>query len=105
MAEAQPLPLVGEIVHFYDPHLVSRIGFAEGYGGRGKGPYAAIVVNDKPEGLDLFVYYPAKQPGFVQEKVRVEPTDEDLAKEAVPKPYWSWLNPAQKARAVQRLPK
>lgn len=102
MPDAKPTPLITEMVHFYDPHLVSRIGFAEGYGGMGKGPYAAVVVNNQSEGLDLFVFYPAKQPAFVQEKVRFRPSDEDLAKEAVPKPYWDWTSPTQAARAAKR---
>jgi hypothetical protein len=95
-------PAIGEFVHFYDPHLVMRVGFAEGYGGRGVGPYAAIVVNDQDSGLDLHVLYPAKQPAFVQDKVRERPADDVLAKEAVPKPYWDWTNASQKARAVKR---
>lgn len=95
-------PNIGEIVHFYDPHLPSRIGFANGYGGRGAGPYPGIVVNDRDGGLDLFVMYPDRQPPITQEKVRVRPEDADLAKEAVPKAYWDWTSNTQKARASKR---
>jgi hypothetical protein len=95
-------PQVGEVVYFYDPNLTARIGFAEGYGGRGIGPYAAFVVNDRDGGLDLHVLYPAKQPAFVQDKVRFKPEEDALAKEAVPKPYWDWKDASQKARAAKR---
>ena len=99
MADAKPR--VGETVDFYDPKLVDRIGFAEGYSGRGAGPYAAVVVNDNGPGLDLFVIYPAKQPPFVQEKVIEKPEKEPAHAEL--KPYWDWNSAAQKARAAKRV--
>lgn len=95
-------PSVGEVVYFYDPDLINKIGFAEGYGGRGIGPYAALVVNDHDGGVDLYVLYPAKQPAFVQDKVRFKPDDAEIAKEAHPRPFWEWTNASQKARAAKR---
>jgi hypothetical protein len=100
MPEKTPLPQVGETVYFYDPELIKKIGFGGGYGNRKDGPYAAIVANDLGPGLDLFIIYPERQPAFVREKVPERPADAD--KEPPTTAYWTWLNNAQKARAVQR---
>lgn len=94
-------PTIGETVHFYDPGLTRKVGFAEGYGGRKEGPYAAIVANDDLSGLDLFVIYPGRQPPFVHEKVQEKP--ETPSTEANPKPYWDYTSAAQKARAAKAL--
>ena len=94
-------PGVGETVQFFDPGLTARIGFATGYSGRGVGPYAGLVVNDNGPGLDIIVFYPAKQPAFVHEQVRENP--HEPVTEANPKPYWDYTSAAQKARAVKAL--
>lgn len=89
-------PLVGEIVHFYDPPLLKRMGFHEGYGRRGIGPYAALVVNDLGTGLELQVFFPQLQPTFTQSKIPEK-------SEGTEKPYWDWTSAIQKARAQKRL--
>ena len=96
MADAKPR--VGETVDFYDPKLVDRIGFAGGYSGRGIGPYVAIVTNDLGDGLTLFLLLPMT-PGHCVEKIKHK---DDAVND---QPYWDWIDPLQKARAVKRLPK
>lgn len=89
-------PTVGRIVHYFDPKLTSRIGWPEGYGGRGIGPYAAIVTNDVGAGLSLRVLFPEVEPlrlNAVPEKPEV---DSD-------KPYWTWPTAIEKARASRNV--
>ena len=91
-------PTVGETVHFYDPELVKRIGFHNGYAMRGAGPYAGLVVNDNrpSDELDVYVFYPDLQPAFVREKTKGK-TEEGEPTKA----YWDYINLAQKARAAK----
>lgn len=35
---------VGSTVHFFDAKIQSKMGWHNGYGGRGAGPYAALVI-------------------------------------------------------------
>lgn len=100
MAEDQPKPRVGDPIDFYDPELVKKIGFHNGYGMRGAGPYAGIVVNDnRPvDELDIYVFYPDLQPAFVREKVKCKPEEGEPVKA-----YWDFRDPAQKMRAVKAL--
>lgn len=85
-------PEVGEVVHYFDPKIVQRIGWTEGFGKRGKGPYAAIVSNDLGNGLSLLVLFPGVG-GHQTENVAGPESDHG------DKPYWDFRNASQKARA------
>lgn len=100
MAEAVAKPGVTEPIYFYDPELIKKVGFSTGYGMRGAGPYAGLVVNDnRPvDELDIYVFYPDLQPAFVREKVKCKPETGEPTK-----PYWDFVNPAQKMRAVKKF--
>lgn len=105
MAEADPKPRLGEIVHFYDPELTRKVGFGNGYGNRGDGPYAAIVINDNwpASELDLFVMFPANIAGFAHLKVRRKPDEPDDVKGGqIVKSYWDYRDAAQRARVAKQ---
>jgi hypothetical protein len=89
---------VGRIVHFYDPRITKRIGWNQGYGGRGEGPYAALVTNDIGDtGLTLWVFPPDVAAQAVKGILHKD--------EAAPgNPYWVWptVTPAEKPAAPKR---
>ena len=94
----EPRPEVGEQVRYFEPSLLKKIGYGRGWGGRGIGPYVAIVTNDLGDGLTLFLLLPMT-PGHCVEKIKHK---DDAVND---QPYWDWIDPLQKARAVKRLPK
>lgn len=91
-------PTVGRIVHYYDPKIVQKIGWPDGYGGRGAGPYAAIVTNDVGSGLSLLILFPQAGP-LAQDAVPEKPeVDSEKA-------YWTWPTSIEKARAAREVEK
>lgn len=102
-------PRIGTFVDYYNPRLMQRIGFTEGYGGRYDGPYAALVVNNLGNGLVLCVYLPGvaqmeiadvphreKAPAFIDTDGTNHPASNGNG-------YWDWQAPVQAARAAKEL--
>lgn len=89
------VPGIGEFVHYFDPKVLSRIGWTQGYANRNEGPYIALVTNDNCGGgrVDLTVFLPGVPP-FIVNKV----AGPDTAKTET-EVYWAFKNGAQKARA------
>ena len=97
MAEiTRAVPKLGDFVHYFDPRILSRIGWTQGYADRNAGPYIALVTNENCTGgrVDLTVFLPGVPP-FIINKVAGPETDK-TADEV----YWGWKDPAQKARAT-----
>jgi hypothetical protein len=91
-------PSIGRIVHFYDPKLTTRIGWGQGYGGRGTGPYAAMVVNDLGAGPELAVFTPGHVGGVrhinVKHKDHVDRKEDEV--------YWEFPAVASKKPAADK---
>lgn len=95
MTKEAPKPGLGKAVHYYDPNITDRIGRRMGYGGRGAGPYHAVVTNDIGAGVELFVFFP-ETPGHALQAV----SHKDDAR-PVGKGYWDWTDSMAKARAAK----
>lgn len=102
-------PRVGAFVNYYNPRLMQRIGFTEGYGKRYDGPYAALVTNNLGDGLVLHVFLPGvtpmelasvphkdKAPAFVSTDGTNHPASNGNG-------YWDWQSQTQAARAAKEL--
>ena len=102
-------PRIGTFVDYYNPRLMQRIGFIEGYGKRYEGPYAALVTNNVGDGLTITVFMPDvapmelkavphkdKAPAFVSQDGTNHPA-------ATGNGYWDWQTPIQAARAAKEL--
>ena len=97
MTETKLKPSIGEQVHYFDPTLATKAGYATGYGGRKAGPYLAFVTNDIGSGLTLVLMLP-EYPPFSSFKGLPHKDD------AQPnQPYWDFKDQLQKARAQKRL--
>lgn len=94
MSEAQK-PQIGKIVHYFNPKTPTLIGRTAGFGGRGIGPYAAMVTNDLGVGLTLMVFMPDILP---MEFAGVPHKDEVTIQDGA---YWDWATPIEKARAAK----
>lgn len=86
---------IGQPLHYYNPGIVQRIGWTDGYGGRGNGPYHAICINNLGNGLTLLVFLPGVTP---IEQVQVPFEDDPSVKD---KGYWAFPDPLAKARFVK----
>lgn len=102
-------PRIGTYVDYFNPRLMQRIGFTEGYGKRYDGPYAALVTNNLGNGLTLLVHMPSVTP---MELTAVPHKDKALAfvaQDGTNHPaangngYWDWQSPTQAARAAKEL--
>jgi hypothetical protein len=102
-------PRVGTFVDYYNPRLMQRIGFTEGYGKRYDGPYAALVTNNLGDGCELTVFLPDvapmplkavphkdKAPAFVSQDGTNHPASNGNG-------YWDWQTAVQAARAAKEL--
>jgi len=98
MTERQPRPEVGENIHYFEPTLLKKTGYGRGHDDRGIGPYHATVTNDIGAGLATVVSFPMQPPFAI--RVMYQKDDE---KRRPDDPYWDWVSPLQKARAVKRL--
>jgi hypothetical protein len=92
-------PKVGEFVHYFCPQQLGKVGLSNGYGGRGEGPYAALVTNEIGSGLTLSVFFPGISP---LEVVGVEHETAAEVGSAKDKGYWRYPAeaPAPKAEEV-----
>ena len=55
-------PRIGTFVDYFNPRILQKIGFTEGYGKRYDGPYAALVTNNIGNGVVLHVFLPGVTP-------------------------------------------
>ncbi len=92
-------PRVGTYVDYFNPRLMQRIGFVEGYGKRFDGPYAALVTNNLGDGCVLLVALPGvaqmelaavphkdRAPAFVAQDGTNHPASNGNG-------YWDWQSP------------
>lgn len=106
-----PLPKLGEIVHFYDPKIVGKVGWNTGFRGRGNGPYLATVTNEKTAGdfgkVDLAIFMPQAGGGvmFVVDVPFNPINEEGLVSSDIPRDssYWDFADSLAKGRAVKRM--
>lgn len=76
---------VGSAVQFFDAKIQTKMGWNNGYGGRGKGPYAAIVIGHggkDDEFLTLQVFAP-EVPTWQEKLVPARSGEEDQVR------FWS----------------
>lgn len=102
-------PRVGAFVNYYNPRLMQRIGFTEGYGKRYDGPYAALVTNNLGDGLVLQVFLPGVVPMEIVAVPHKEKAPKFASQDGTNHPnasgngYWEWLSSAQAARAAKEV--
>lgn len=102
-------PRVGTFVHYYNPRLMQRIGFTEGYGKRYDGPYAALVTNNIGDGLVLHVFLPGVTPMELASVPHKDKAPAFVSQDGTNHPgasgngYWEWQSQTQAARAGKEL--
>lgn len=102
-------PRVGTFVDYFNPRLMQRIGWTEGYGKRFDGPYAALVTNNLGDGLVLMVFMPDAAPAQVVSVPHKDKAPAFVSTDGTNHPaangngYWDWQNPTQAARAAKEL--
>lgn len=102
-------PRVGSYVDYYNPRLMQRIGFTEGYGKRYDGPYAALVTNNLGNGCVLFVHFPGVAPMELENVPHKEKAPAFVSQDGTNHPaqngngYWEWQSPIHAARAAKEL--
>ena len=102
-------PRIGTFVDYYNPRLMQRIGFTEGYGKRYDGPYAALVTNNLGHGLTLRIYFPGVSSVELESVPHKEKAPEHVTGDGTNHPaqngngYWDWQSPIQAARAAKEV--
>ena len=102
-------PRIGTYVDYYNPRLMQRIGFTEGYGKRYDGPYAALVTNNLGNGCVLFVHLPGVAPMELENVPHKDKAPAFLSQDGTNHPaqngngYWDWQSPIHGARAAKEL--
>lgn len=102
-------PRIGTFVDYYNPRLMQRIGFTEGYGKRYDGPYAAVVTNNIGDGLVLMVYLPNVAPMELAAVPHKDNAPAYVSTDGTNHPasngngYWDWQTPIQAARAAKEV--
>lgn len=86
---------IGQSLHYFNQGILQRIGWTDGYGGRGAGPYHAVCINNLGSGLTLLVYLPGVTP---IEQVQVPFEDDPQVKD---KGYWTWADPLAKGKFLK----
>lgn len=94
-------PHIGTFVHYFNPKILQKIGFTDGYGGRREGPYAALVVNDVGQGLTLRVYLPGVSSMEFDAVPHADEVGQNVADRE--KGYWDWRQAVDAARAAKEL--
>ncbi len=92
-------PRIGTYVDYYNPRLMQRIGFTEGYGKRYDGPYAALVTNHLPEVAPMEIRdvpHKDKAPAYATLDGTNHPGQSGNG-------YWDWQTNVQAARAAKEL--
>ena len=102
-------PRVGTFVDYFNPRLMQRIGFVEGYGKRFDGPYAALVTNNLGNGIVLLAYLPGVAPMEMVDVPFKDNAPAFVSQDGTNHPasngngYWDWQSPTQAARAAKEL--
>lgn len=102
-------PRIGSFVDYFNPRLMQRIGFTEGYGKRFDGPYAALVTNNLGNGCVLLVHMPGVTPMEIEDvphkdKAPIFTTPDGTNHTAANgNGYWDWQTGVQAARAAKEL--
>lgn len=102
-------PRVGSFVDYYNPRLMQRIGFTEGYGKRYDGPYAALVTNNLGDGLVLLAFLPGVNPMELVDVPHKDKAPAFVAQDGTNHPaangngYWDWQSQTQAMRAAKEL--
>jgi len=102
-------PRIGTFVDYFNPRLMQRIGFTEGYGKRYDGPYAALVVNNLGAGCVLMVFLPEVSPMEIKDVPHKDKAPAFVSTDGTNHPasngngYWDWQSPLQGARAAKEL--
>lgn len=102
-------PRIGTFVDYFNPRLMQRIGFTEGYGRRADGPYAALVTNNIGHGLVLHVFLPGVTPMEIADVPYKDKAPAYVHTDGTNHPasngngYWEWQTPLQAARAAKEL--
>ncbi len=102
-------PRVGSMVDYFNPRLMQRIGFTEGYGKRQEGPYAAIVLNNLGHGCVLYVLLPGVTPMEIADVPYKTDAPDFVTTDGTNHPaqagngYWDWQTGVQAARAAKEL--
>jgi hypothetical protein len=102
-------PRIGSFVDYFNPRLMQRIGFTEGYGKRYDGPYAALVVNNLGNGCVLQVFLPGVAPMELADVPHKDKAPTFVSTDGTNHPasagngYWDWQTLAQSGRAAKEL--
>jgi hypothetical protein len=102
-------PRIGSFVDYFNPRLMQRIGFTEGYGKRYDGPYAALVTNNLGSGCVLLVYLPGVMPMEIVDVPHKDKAPAFVSTDGTNHPvsngngYWDWQNQAAAMRAAKEL--
>ena len=102
-------PRIGTFVDYYNPRLMQRIGFTEGYGKRYDGPYAALVINNLGSGCVLLVYLPGVTPMEIVDVPHKDKAPAFVSTDGTNHPasngngYWDWQNQAAAMRAAKEV--
>jgi hypothetical protein len=102
-------PRIGTYVDYFNPRLMQRIGFTEGYGKRYDGPYAALVTNNLGNGLTLLAHLPGVAPMELAAVPHKDKAPAYVSQDGTNHPaqngngYWDWQNQAQAMRAAKEL--
>ena len=102
-------PHIGSFVNYFNPRLMQRIGFTEGYGKRYDGPYAALVINNLGNGCVLLVYLPGVTPMEIVDVPYKDNAPTFVSTDGTNHPaqgsngYWDWRIAADTARAAKEL--
>lgn len=102
-------PRVGTYVDYYNPLLMQKIGFTEGYGKRADGPYAAVVTNDLGHGCTLLIHFPGVTPVELEAVPHKDKAPAYANTDGTNHPaqngngYWDWQSPIHAARAAKEI--
>ena len=94
-------PRVGTFVDYFNPEIMQRIGFTQGYGDRYDGPYAALVINNLGADLVLRVYLPGVNSIEFSQVPHANDVKTDVR--TGKKAYWDWQSPEQADAAAAEL--
>jgi hypothetical protein len=86
---------IGQSLHYFNPAIQQKIGWTDGYGGRGAGPYHCVCINNLGSGLTLLVYFP----GMTPMQLDAIPFEDDP--QLKDKGYWVWADPLAKGRFLK----
>ena len=86
---------IGQSLHYFNPSILQKIGWTDGYGGRQAGPYHAVCINNLGNGLTLLAYFP----GMTPIQLDAIPFEDDG--QVKDKGYWTWPDALAKGRFLK----